>query len=96
MSGRVRHELDVDYLRSCFPAFAEPAVAQTAFLDNAGGNDQKFGVLKRVAMGAVTRALAQLRDHGSAEPFLDQMQTRADLYDLIEYTPGEPWDFPAR
>lgn len=52
--------------------------------------------LLRVAMGAVTRALAQLKSHGSVEPFLGDMQTRQQLYDLIQYTPGTPWEFPAR
>jgi methylisocitrate lyase len=49
--------------------------------------------LLRVAMGAVTRALEQLKQTGSVEPFLGQMQTRKELYDLIGYTPGEPWEF---
>jgi methylisocitrate lyase len=48
----------------------------------------------RVAMGAVSRALAELRQTGSVEPFLDTMQTRQELYDLVGYTPGTPWDFP--
>lgn len=49
----------------------------------------------RVAMGAVSRALADLRSTGSVEPFLDGMQTRGELYDLVGYTPGTPWEFPA-
>jgi methylisocitrate lyase len=49
----------------------------------------------RVAMGAVTRALAVLKQAGSAESLLGQMQTRAELYELIGYTPGEAWEFPA-
>ncbi|MBZ0172793.1 MAG: isocitrate lyase/phosphoenolpyruvate mutase family protein [Phycisphaerales bacterium] len=49
----------------------------------------------RVAMGAVSRALTQLREWGTVEPFLDEMQTREALYDLIGYTPGTPWEFPA-
>jgi len=49
--------------------------------------------LLRVAMGAVTRALTQLRASGSVEPFLKDMQTRQELYDLIGYTPGKPWQF---
>lgn len=52
--------------------------------------------LLRVAMGAVTRALAQLRADGSVEGFIGQMQTRQELYDLIEYVPGRPWSVPAR
>ncbi|MEM7755767.1 MAG: isocitrate lyase/phosphoenolpyruvate mutase family protein [Planctomycetota bacterium] len=48
----------------------------------------------RVALGAVSKALAELKDAGSAEPFLDQMQTRAELYESLGYTPGEPWTHP--
>ncbi|HYE02723.1 MAG TPA: isocitrate lyase/phosphoenolpyruvate mutase family protein [Phycisphaerales bacterium] len=51
--------------------------------------------LLRVAMGAVTRALETLAADGSVAAFLDQMQTRAELYDLIGYTPGQPWAWPA-
>ncbi len=49
----------------------------------------------RVAMGAVTRALEVLKQEGTVEPLLDQMQSRKDLYDLIQYTPGKPWEYPA-
>jgi methylisocitrate lyase len=51
--------------------------------------------LLRVAMGAVAAALAKLKSEGSAAGFLDRMQTRKELYDLVEYTPGTPWDWPA-
>lgn len=47
--------------------------------------------MQRVAMAAVTRALEQLRDEGSAESFVECMQTRQELYDLLDYTPGEAW-----
>ena len=50
--------------------------------------------MQRVAMSAVTNALAQLKSEGSAGGLLDSMQTRAELYDLLGYTPGEPWPFP--
>ncbi|MBL8762601.1 MAG: isocitrate lyase/phosphoenolpyruvate mutase family protein [Phycisphaerae bacterium] len=50
--------------------------------------------LLRVAMGAVSKALAQLRRDGSVSGFIDTMQTRKELYDLIDYTPGTPWEFP--
>jgi methylisocitrate lyase len=49
--------------------------------------------LLRLAMGAVTRALEVLRTEGTAEPLLSQMQTRQQLYDLIDYKPGVPWEF---
>jgi methylisocitrate lyase len=50
----------------------------------------------RVAMGAVTRALDVLKQQGTVEPLLAQMQTRQQLYDLIEYKPGTPWEYPGR
>ncbi len=50
--------------------------------------------LLRVAMGAVTRALEVLKAEGSVEPLLVQMQSRQQLYDLIDYTPGKPWEYP--
>jgi methylisocitrate lyase len=48
----------------------------------------------RVAMGAVERALEQLKREGTVEGSLGQMQTRQQLYDLIEYKPGVAWEFP--
>ncbi|MFO0893690.1 MAG: isocitrate lyase/phosphoenolpyruvate mutase family protein [Phycisphaerales bacterium] len=50
--------------------------------------------MMRVAMGAVSRALESLRKDGSVRGVLPQMQTRAELYDLLGYTPGREWDFP--
>lgn len=47
----------------------------------------------RIAMKAVDRVLAALAENGSVESTLDDMQTRAELYDLLGYTPGEPWPF---
>ncbi len=52
--------------------------------------------LLRIAMGAVTRALATLKESGSAESLLGQMQTREELYKLIGYKPGVEWPYPAR
>jgi methylisocitrate lyase len=52
--------------------------------------------LLRVAMGAVTTALHSLRAEGTVQPFLNTMQTRQQLYALINYTPGTPWQTPAR
>ncbi|HYE63795.1 MAG TPA: isocitrate lyase/phosphoenolpyruvate mutase family protein [Phycisphaerales bacterium] len=51
--------------------------------------------LLRVAMGAVTRALEQLKRDGSVSGFIDQMQTRQELYALTQYKPGTPWEFPS-
>ncbi|MAT80129.1 MAG: methylisocitrate lyase [Phycisphaerae bacterium] len=51
--------------------------------------------MQRVAMAAVTKGLTELAEKGSAESFLDAMQTRTELYDLLGYTPGEEWPFPS-
>lgn len=52
--------------------------------------------LLRIAMGAVSQALETLKAQGTAEPLLGAMQTRKQLYDLIDYTPGTPWETPIR
>lgn len=52
--------------------------------------------LLRVAMGAVTKALETLKSTGSAESLLSGMQTRQQLYDLVSYKPGTPWQMPLR
>lgn len=43
--------------------------------------------LMRCAMKAVERALIELRHKGTQRHFLDQMQTRQELYDLLGYKP---------
>ncbi|TVQ62389.1 MAG: methylisocitrate lyase [Phycisphaerales bacterium] len=48
----------------------------------------------RIAMHAVTEALKELHDTGTAEGLLDRMQTRQELYRLLEYTPSKPWEMP--
>ena len=52
--------------------------------------------MQRVAMGAVTQRLEQLAREGGAEGFLDSMQTRSELYELLDYTPGKVWPMPSR
>ena len=49
----------------------------------------------RVAMHAVTRALAELKREGTAEDLLPHMQTREQLYTALGYSPGTPWQSPA-
>ena len=51
---------------------------------------------QRIAMGAITRALQELKAEGTLEGQLGNMQTRQELYELIGYTPGTPWEFPSR
>jgi methylisocitrate lyase len=49
--------------------------------------------MQRVAMGAITECLSELHTSGTAEGFENKMQSRQELYDLIDYVPGEPWRF---
>ncbi len=50
--------------------------------------------MQRVAMGAITKCLEQLQTEGSVDGFVDSMQTRDSLYEMLGYTPGEEWNFP--
>lgn len=50
--------------------------------------------LMRLAMKAVEHGLHQLRREGSLESMLSHMQTRSELYKLLDYTPGTQWNFP--
>ncbi len=50
--------------------------------------------MQRLAMGHVTRGLDNLKDTGTVDGLLDQMQTRKELYELLGYEPGEQWNFP--
>lgn len=47
----------------------------------------------RIAMGAIAKALAELMQTGTLEGQLGNMQTRQELYDLVGYTPGKPFEF---
>jgi methylisocitrate lyase len=42
----------------------------------------------RVAMRAIERFLAELKDAGSQREVLQQMMTRAELYELLQYDPA--------
>jgi methylisocitrate lyase len=50
--------------------------------------------MMRIAMGAVTKGLAHLRQHGSLKELLPHMQTRTELYHTLAYQPGRQWNFP--
>lgn len=52
--------------------------------------------MMRLAMGEVMRGLQVLRRNGSVREILPRMQTRAELYHLLGYTPGKAWNFSDR
>jgi methylisocitrate lyase len=45
--------------------------------------------LLRLAMKAIEVGLEVLGDEGSQETFLDLMQTREELYELLDYDPSQ-------
>lgn len=50
--------------------------------------------MQRLAMGAVMRGLDVLKDQGTLREVIGDMQTRAELYELLAYKPGQEWAFP--
>ena len=58
-----------------------------------GEHDLRRGEGER--LGGVARGLAHLREHGSVEGLMDEMQTRTELYESLGYQPGSPWWFPS-
>ncbi len=50
--------------------------------------------MMRLAMGEVVRGLRDLKESGTIESSLDRMQTRAELYELLNYEPGKEWFYP--
>jgi methylisocitrate lyase len=52
--------------------------------------------MMRVAMGHVARGLRVLKEQGTVRELLPQMQTRKDLYELLEYVPGTQWNFACK
>ncbi|CDW90533.1 methylisocitrate lyase [Stylonychia lemnae] len=50
----------------------------------------------RIAMGAVQRFLVDLQKNGHAtKSSLDSMLSRKDLYELLNYKPGEQYEYPS-
>src|SRR5439155_14881581 len=45
----------------------------------------------RVAMRAEGQALRELARKGTQRSLLDRMQTRQELYDLLDYDPAKEW-----
>lgn len=96
-SSRLRASVPSCFLLANMTEFGKTPMIPLSRFESMGYNVVIYPVtLLRVAMGAVTRALDVLAQDGSAAALLDQMQTRQALYDLIDYEPGKPWEFPAR
>src|SRR5580704_18869364 len=73
--------------------FGKSPLLSASELSNLGCAAVLFPVtMLRVAARAVEEALAQLARDGSQKDFVDRMQTRAELYDLLDYTGFEARD----
>jgi len=49
----------------------------------------------RAAMKGVEECLQTLKEQGSLEPFLGRMQSRKELYELMDYKPLKEWTYPS-
>jgi methylisocitrate lyase len=73
--------------------FGKSQLLTTKQLANAGVNVVIYPVTSlRLAMKAVEDGLAVLKREGSQESLLKQMQTRAELYELLRYKDYEQFD----
>ena len=61
-------ELDIDFVRAQFPAFAEPSLAGQAFFENAGGS---------YPCGAVVERLARFYRSRKVQPYAPYAASRA-------------------
>jgi len=81
----VRAALDVPLMAN-MTEFGKSPLLDVETLDRLGYNIVIYPVtLQRLAMAAVERGLTELRDAGTQEGIIDSMQTRARLYEVIEY-----------
>lgn len=77
--------LDVPILAN-MTEFGKSELFSTEQLRSAGVNIVIWPVsMLRIAMGATSRALDTLKEEGHLKSKLDEMQHRADLYELIDY-----------
>ncbi len=81
----VRNAVDVPILAN-MTEFGKSELFTSAQLADVGINIVIWPVsLLRIAMGAAGRALDTITDEGSLTSKLDEMQHRADLYELVDY-----------
>ncbi|MCU1489552.1 MAG: prpB [Acidimicrobiaceae bacterium] len=80
-----RKAVDVPMLAN-MTEFGKTELLDAATLSGIGVNIVIYPVtLLRLAMGAIDRGLREIADTGTQAGLVPQMQTRAELYDLLEY-----------
>jgi methylisocitrate lyase len=73
--------------------FGKSKLLTTQQLTSLGVNVVIYPVTSlRLAMKAVEDGLAALKKEGAQEPFLNKMQTRAELYELLRYADYQQFD----
>jgi methylisocitrate lyase len=88
----MRAAIDVPILAN-MTEFGKSELFTTGQLADVGVNIVIFPVtLLRAAMGAATRALDTLREHGSVTSMLGEMQRRTELYELLDYASYQEYD----
>jgi methylisocitrate lyase len=88
----IRAAVDVPILAN-MTEFGKSALFTTSQLANVGINIIIYPVsLLRLAMGVAARALEAIETEGSLASMLDQMQDRAELYDLLDYESYNAYD----
>lgn len=88
----IRAAVDVPVLAN-MTEFGKSELFTTAQLRDVGVNLVIYPVsLLRLAMGAAERGLVELAREGTLAGRLDQMQHRADLYDLVDYAGYSTFD----
>ena len=88
----IRAAIDVPMLAN-MTEFGKSEMFTTTQLASVGVNIVIFPVsLLRLAMGAATRALDTIRSEGSLTSKVGEMQSRADLYELLDYEAYNAYD----
>lgn len=87
-----RAAIDVPLLAN-MTEFGKSPLLDTATLEDLGYNVVIWPVTTlRAAMGTVEQTLAVLRDQGTQASVVDRMQTRARLYELVDYASYTAFD----
>lgn len=89
-----KHNSNV-YLLANMTEFGKTPIISMKDFSNAGYDCVIYPVSTlRVAMSAVNLFLRDLKNMGHQLNSSNKMQTRKELYDMLDYTPGEEWIYP--